>query len=52
LKFPAFLGNGFIINEILFSYFILLFKPVISRRDVTQVALVTNNVVVFARLTI
>jgi len=30
LKFPTFLGNGFIINEFLFSYFILLFKPVIS----------------------
>jgi len=29
------LGNGFIINEILFSYFILLFKLVISGRDVT-----------------
>jgi len=29
------LGNGFIINVILFSYFILLFKPVISGRDVT-----------------
>jgi len=29
------LGNEFIINEILFSYFILLFKPVISGRDVT-----------------
>jgi len=30
-----FLGNGFEINVILFSYFILLFKPVISSRDVT-----------------
>jgi len=36
LKFPAFLGNGFIINKFLFSYFILLFKPVISSRDVTH----------------
>jgi len=35
LKFPAFLGNEFIINEFLFSYFILLFKPVISWRDIT-----------------
>ena len=34
LKFLAFLGNGFIINEILFSYFILLFKLVIFDRDV------------------
>jgi len=25
LKFPTFLGNGFIINEFLFHYFILLF---------------------------
>jgi len=30
LEFLAFLGNEFIINEFLFSYFILLFKPVIS----------------------
>jgi len=36
LKFSAFLGNGFIINVFLFSYFILLFKPVISCRDVTS----------------
>ena len=36
LKFPAFLGNEFIINEILFSYFILLFKPVVSGQDVTK----------------
>jgi len=35
LKFPAFLGNGFTIKEILISYFILLFKFVISSRDVT-----------------
>ena len=37
LKFPAFLENEFIINEFLFSYFILLFKPVISLRDVTNI---------------
>jgi len=36
MEFPAFLGNGFIINVILFSYFILLFKLVISGRDVTM----------------
>jgi len=30
------LGNGFIINETLFSYFILLFKHVISGKDVTE----------------
>jgi len=35
LKFLEFLGNRFKINVILFSYFILLFKPVISSRDVT-----------------
>jgi len=35
LKFFVFLGNWFMINMILFSYFILLFKPVISGRDVT-----------------
>jgi len=29
------LGNGFIINVILYSYFILYFKPIISGRDVT-----------------
>jgi len=29
------LGKGFIINEILISYFILLFKSVISSRDVS-----------------
>jgi len=34
LKFPALLGNGFIINEFLFSYFTLLFKSVISGWDV------------------
>jgi len=32
----VFLGNGFIINEILFSYFIFLYKTVISDRDVTS----------------
>jgi len=36
LKIPAVLGNGFIINEFLFSYFILLFKLVISGRDITE----------------
>ena len=36
LKFPAFLGNEFVINEFLFSYFILLFKPVISGQDITN----------------
>jgi len=35
----VFLGNGFIINVILFSYFILYFKPVISDRDVTNDAM-------------
>jgi len=36
LKFPVFLGNGFTINEILISYFILLFKSVIFGMDVTK----------------
>jgi len=33
LKFPTFLGNGFIINEFLFSYFILLFPTILSHHS-------------------
>jgi len=34
-KFPAFLGNDVLINDAYLYFFILLFKFVISRRDVT-----------------
>ena len=50
MKFLAVLGNEFIINEILFSYFILLFKFVISGQDVTNIlsleAVAGNNLAI------